>query len=180
MRRAMPYPCSGPIAWSVFSTIRSSVPYGTSERSLMLISNTKDRSSSVENQQETFCAMLAGIMKKLFLVAAAAILLASPACTRTPETAQTSQGADTPRLDFAKYTLPNGLEVSLAQEHRLPRVAVNLWYHVSPANGEPGRTGFAHLFEHMMFQGSKPVPGDSQFRLAEGAGGNLNGTTVFD
>jgi zinc protease len=124
--------------------------------------------------------MLAGIMKKLFLVAAAAILLASPACTRTPETAQTSQGADTPRLDFEKYTLPNGLEVILSEDHRLPLVAVNLWYHVGPANEEPGRTGFAHLFEHMMFQGSKHVPGDSHFRLVEGAGGNLNGTTDFD
>ena len=59
---------------------------------------------------------------------------------------------------FEKYTLPNGLEVILSQNRRLPMVAVNLWYHVGPANEEPGRTGFAHLFEHMMFQSSKHVP----------------------
>ena len=63
-----------------------------------------------------------------------------------------------PRLAFEKYTLPNGLEVILSRDTRLPMVAVNLWYHVGPANEEPGRTGFAHLFEHMMFQGSKHVP----------------------
>ena len=89
--------------------------------------------------------------------------------------------ADIPTVEFEKYTLPNGLEVILSEDHRLPLVAVNLWYHVGPANEDPGRTGFAHLFEHMMFQGSKHVQGDSHFRLLEGAGGSdLNGTTDFD
>jgi zinc protease len=83
--------------------------------------------------------------------------------------------ADIPRLAFEKYTLSNGLEVILSQERRLPMVAVNLWYHVGPANEEPGRTGFAHLFEHMMFQSSKHVPADSHIRLLESAGAsNLN------
>ena len=60
-------------------------------------------------------------------------------------------------------------------------VAVNLWYHVGPANEEPGRTGFAHLFEHMMFQSSKHVPPDSHFQLLEAAGASdINGTTDFD
>ena len=58
----------------------------------------------------------------------------------------------------------------LSEDHRLPLVAVNLWYHVGPANEEPGRTGFAHLFEHMMFQGSKHVPADQHIKLLEGAG----------
>ena len=124
--------------------------------------------------------MLAGIMKKLLLVVFAAAALAAPACTRTPETAQSSPAQDTPTLEFEKYSLPNGLEIILSEDHRLPLVAVNLWYHVGPANEEPGRTGFAHLFEHMMFQGSKHVPGDSHFRLVEGAGGDMNGTTGFD
>ncbi len=89
--------------------------------------------------------------------------------------------ADIPKLDFEKYSLPNGLEVILSQDHRLPLVGVDLWYHVGPAYEAPGRTGFAHLFEHMMFQGSKHVTGDSHFRLLEGAGGTgLNGTTGFD
>ncbi|MET0291806.1 MAG: pitrilysin family protein [Steroidobacteraceae bacterium] len=86
-----------------------------------------------------------------------------------------------PRIDFEKYRLPNGLEVILVEDRRLPLVAVNLWYHVGPANERKGRTGFAHLFEHMMFQGSKNVPGDSHLQLMEGAGAtDLNGTTGFD
>src|SRR5882762_4324703 len=74
-----------------------------------------------------------------------------------------------PRVEigFEKYTLPNGLEVILCEDHRLPIVAVNLWYHVGPANETAGRTGFAHLFEHMMFQGSKHTPPDSHFPMLE-------------
>ena len=88
---------------------------------------------------------------------------------------------DVPDIVYEKYTLPNGLEVILSEDHRLPLVAVNLWYHVGPANEEPGRTGFAHLFEHMMFNGSKHVPGDSHFKFVEGAGASdVNGTTGFD
>ena len=73
--------------------------------------------------------------------------------------------ADIPRIAFEKYTLPNGLDVILSRDPRIPMVAVNLWYHVGPANEAPGRTGFAHLFEHMMFQSSKHVPTDSHFKL---------------
>ncbi|HKA25695.1 MAG TPA: pitrilysin family protein [Candidatus Eisenbacteria bacterium] len=84
-------------------------------------------------------------------------------------------------MQFEKVRLPNGLEVILRPDHRLPIVAVNLWYHVGPANETRGRTGFAHLFEHMMFQGSGHVPEDAHFRLLEGAGASLiNGTTDFD
>jgi zinc protease len=101
---------------------------------------------------------------------------------QTPPAAQTRRAAaEIPRLQFEKYTLPNGLEVILSQNRRLPVVAVNLWYHVGPANEEPGRTGFAHLFEHMMFQGSKHVPPDGHFQLLEKAGATgLNGTTDYD
>jgi zinc protease len=89
--------------------------------------------------------------------------------------------ADLPTLSFETFTLANGLKVILHPDHRLPLVAVNLWYHVGPANEEPGRTGFAHLFEHMMFQGSKYVPGDEHFKLLEAAGAtDVNGTTDFD
>src|SRR5262245_35854241 len=106
----------------------------------------------------------------LVLVCAAALTLV----------AQT-RPADIPKLDIEKYTLPNGLTVILSEDHRLPLVGVDVWYHVGPAYEAAGRTGFAHLFEHMMFQGSKHVPGDSHFRLLEGAGGTgLNGTTGFD
>ncbi|HTH03894.1 MAG TPA: pitrilysin family protein [Vicinamibacterales bacterium] len=86
-----------------------------------------------------------------------------------------------PRLDHQTYTLKNGLKVILSEDKRLPMVAVNLWYHVGPANEIPGRTGFAHLFEHMMFQGSKHVAADTHFKLLEAAGASdINGTTDFD
>lgn len=88
--------------------------------------------------------------------------------------------ADAVKIDFEKYRLANGLEVILSKDHRLPIVAVNLWYHVGPANEKPGRTGFAHLFEHMMFQGSKHA-GSQPFKLLETAGATgINGTTGFD
>src|SRR5258706_14384418 len=109
----------------------------------------------------------------------AALSMASAQNQTTPRSA--TPGTDIPRLQFEKYTLPNGLDVILSQDKRLPMVAVNLWYHVGPANEEPGRTGFAHLFEHMMFQSSKHVPPDSHFKLLQGAGAtDVNGTTDFD
>jgi zinc protease len=84
-----------------------------------------------------------------------------------------------PTIQYEKYKLKNGLEVILSEDHRLPLVAVDLWYHVGPANEKPGRTGFAHLFEHMMFQGSKHA--DKQLVVLEGAGAQtINGTTDFD
>ncbi len=95
--------------------------------------------------------------------------------------AATPQGSDIPKIDFEKYSLANGLKVILSEDHRLPLTAVNLWYHVGPANEAAGRTGFAHLFEHMMFQGTKHVPGDLHFKTLEGAGASsVNGTTDFD
>src|SRR5467141_755676 len=88
---------------------------------------------------------------------------------------------EVPELKFEKYKLDNGLEVILSEDHRLPMVAVNLWYHVGPAHELPGRTGFAHLFEHMMFEGSRHVPGSAHFHFLEAAGASdINGTTDFD
>ena len=86
-----------------------------------------------------------------------------------------------PELKFEKYTLPNGLEVILREDHRLPLVAVDLWYHVGPVNEKIGRTGFAHLFEHMMFEGSEHVGEKAHFKYLEGAGAtDINGTTSYD
>ncbi len=119
---------------------------------------------------------------RIRVVAAAVLLLAGVAgFEATSLEAQAPRSSDVPNIAFEKYTLPNGLEVILSEDHRLPLVAVNVWYHVGPANEEPGRTGFAHLFEHMMFNGSKHVPGDSHFKMVEGAGGSdVNGTTGTD
>ena len=98
-----------------------------------------------------------------------------------PLTQHADSGAKQPTLNFEKYKLKNGLDVILVEDHRLPLVAVNLWYHVGPANEKQGRTGFAHLFEHMMFQGSKHVGDDDHFKMLEGAGASdINGTTGFD
>jgi zinc protease len=86
-----------------------------------------------------------------------------------------------PVLPYEKYTLPNGLEVILYENHKLPLVAVDLWYHVGPVNEKPGRTGFAHLFEHMMFEGSEHVGEKAHIKYLEGAGAtDINGTTSYD
>jgi len=83
-------------------------------------------------------------------------------------------------IKYQKHTLQNGLEVVLYKDNSLPIVSVNLWYKVGSANEVRGKTGFAHLFEHMMFQGSQNVPKEMHFRYIEEAGGNLNGSTSID
>ena len=79
-----------------------------------------------------------------------------------------------------EHVLANGLKVVLAPDRSAPVVGVNLWYAVGSRNEPPGRTGFAHLFEHMMFQGSAHVPKNGHFRHVERAGGSANATTWFD
>ncbi len=88
--------------------------------------------------------------------------------------------ASDPEIKFEKYKLANGLTVILSEDHRLPQIAVDVWYHVGAANQTPGKSGFAHLFEHMMFSGSKHVqPSPIQILESVGASG-MNGTTNFD
>ncbi len=82
-------------------------------------------------------------------------------------------------IQVEKHVLKNGLCVLVHEDHALPEVAVNLWYHVGSKDEEPGRTGFAHLFEHMMFQGSEHYPEDF-FRPLEEIGARLNGSTSED
>ncbi len=92
-----------------------------------------------------------------------------------------SEDQSIPELKYSKYRLKNGLEVILSEDRRLPLVTVNVWYHVGPANERPGLTGFAHLFEHMMFEGSKYVGEKGHFLYLEAAGASsINGTTDFD
>src|SRR3954466_4230143 len=88
-----------------------------------------------------------------------------------------------PQLQFQKHVLPNGLTVLLSEDHRLPQVAVDIWYHVGAANELPGRSGFAHLFEHMGFSGSRhvqPSPSKIFEDIGSRAGAMVNGTTDFD
>jgi len=92
-----------------------------------------------------------------------------------------STGVVAPALPFERFVLPNGLEVILHEDHRTPIVAVNVWYHVGSKDEPPGKNGFAHLFEHVMFQGSKHVGEDMFFKYLERAGASdRNGTTNSD
>lgn len=84
------------------------------------------------------------------------------------------------RIPIESYRLANGLFVTLSEDHTAPIVAVNLWYHVGSANERAGRTGFAHLFEHMLFQGSAQVGANEHFELVQRAGGTLNGSTWLE
>jgi len=112
-------------------------------------------------------------MKKsfyLFLLLSAGILLS---CSKK----QPDAGISVP---FEKYTIPNGLTVILHEDESDPITSVAVVYHVGSSREVPGKTGFAHLFEHMMFQRSENVGEDQLFRLIQGAGGDLNGGTSFD
>lgn len=86
----------------------------------------------------------------------------------------------TPRIQFEKYKLPNGLDVILHEDHSTPIIAVDTWYHVGSGDEQVGRTGFAHLFEHIMFMGSQHVPVGAFDQLLESAGANNNGSTTED
>ena len=81
-------------------------------------------------------------------------------------------------IAFQRYSLPNGLTVILHEDHRLPRVAINLWYYVGSKDEAVGRSGFAHLFEHLMFMGTKKVPVGQFDTIMEGAGGSNNILTI--
>jgi zinc protease len=108
--------------------------------------------------------------------------LAWAAAAAPPASAQDAPAATAlPQIAYDKTTLPNGLELILIEDHRLPIVAVNIWYHVGPANEAPGLTGFAHLFEHMMFAATRHVARGQADRLLEGAGAtDSNGSTDYD
>jgi len=90
--------------------------------------------------------------------------------------------AGDPRITvgYTRFTLPDGLEVILHEDHTVPAVSVNLWYHVGSAREKPGRTGFAHLFEHLMFMGSKDAPEGKFDQWLEAAGGDNNASTTTE
>jgi zinc protease len=122
-------------------------------------------------------------MRHLHLVT---MIFLACSCTKADPASSPSSasGRTLPKIQFEKYTLANGLDVILHTDDKMPAVNVNLWYHVGSKDEEPGRTGFAHLFEHMMFQGSKHARGE-YLSLAERAGaalrgGGVNGTTDQD
>jgi zinc protease len=92
----------------------------------------------------------------------------------------TPQAVTPPRLPVVRTVLPNGLTLLVSEDHSAPLVHVAVWYHVGSKNEKRGRTGFAHLFEHLMFEGSEHVPKGEHIRLVESAGGDMNGSTTND
>ena len=113
-------------------------------------------------------------MKKTFLAFSALFLLfIISGCNTAPKEAEL-------KIDYEKYTLPNGLEVILSVDRSDPIVALAVQFHVGSNREELGRTGFAHLFEHMMFQQSENVGEDQFFKIIQNAGGDLNGGTSYD
>ena len=112
-------------------------------------------------------------MRRRIIILALALLPAALA-------AQAPAPAARPEVPYRQFRLANGLNVILHRDASVPVVAVNMWYHVGSANEKPGRTGFAHLFEHLMFEGSKHVKEGEFDTLLEGAGGNNNGSTNND
>ena len=112
------------------------------------------------------------------LLAAASLLVASPVLAKPPKSA--AAGSGDVKLPVTTFKLKNGLTVLLHEDHTVPIVAVNVWYHVGSKDERPGRTGFAHLFEHLMFQGSAHVGDDEHLRLIAEAGGSANATTSED
>jgi zinc protease len=116
------------------------------------------------------------------VLAVVALAIATPALAQTPPASAQGSGAASPKIDvkYSQFTLPNGLTVILHEDHAVPLVSTNMWYHVGSAREKTGRTGFAHLFEHLMFMGSGHVkPGEFDDWL-EGVGGTNNGSTEND
>src|SRR5215475_13135896 len=109
-------------------------------------------------------------MRRLLLVAALVIAPAAVQAQRAPK-------LDVP---YTQFTLPNGLHVILPEDHTVLILTVNVWYHVGSAREKPGRTGFAHLFEHLMFMGSGHAKYGEFDRLLESAGGTNNASTAED
>ena len=106
---------------------------------------------------------------------------APPPAPRPGPSPQRTTPANQPlTVPFTQFTLPNGLHVILHEDHTVPLATVNVWYHVGSAREKPGRTGFAHLFEHLMFEGSAHVKEGEFDTLLEAAGATNNGSTSTD
>jgi zinc protease len=114
-------------------------------------------------------------MSRRSTAALALVLMAAPLGAQSP-----APPAAPLEVPFQQFQLANGLNVILHRDTTVPLVAVNVWYHVGSANERPGRTGFAHLFEHLMFEGSGHVPEGQFDLLLEAAGANSNGSTTND
>jgi len=130
-------------------------------------------------------------MKKVVFFVASSILLMfgnaalaqvsnQAANTKTVLIDKVTPASGSINIGYEKYRLPNGLTLIIHEDHSDPIVHVEVTYHVGSARETPGKSGFAHFFEHMMFQGSKNIKDEEHFKIVEGAGGNMNGSTTQD
>nr|MBA3949741.1 insulinase family protein [Acidobacteriota bacterium] len=110
----------------------------------------------------------------------AAVSIGGHVSAQTPAEPPAGQAPRALTVPYTHFTLPNGLDVILHEDRSVPMVSINMWYHVGSGSEKPGRTGFAHLFEHLMFEGSKHVPEGAFDSWLEAAGGNNNGSTSRD
>ena len=108
---------------------------------------------------------------------AAAVVAAAPVPPATAQRPARNAATTVPDIPFEKFVLKNGLTLIVHEDHKVPIVAVNVWYHVGSRNEKPGRTGFAHLFEHLMFNGSEHYPGEFFTPFEEAGATEQNGTT---
>lgn len=108
------------------------------------------------------------------------LLALTPALAKEASVASTPTGSIIKPIKYIEYDLPNGLHVILHENHQAPVVSTYVLYHVGSKNERPDRTGFAHFFEHLMFEGSENIPRGKIDKLISGAGGNLNASTSFD
>ena len=119
-------------------------------------------------------------MKKYLFTTAAICLAVTTGFSQVKLVETVTKKGDELVIPYQKYILPNGLTIILAEDHSDPLVHVDVTYHVGSAREEIGKSGFAHFFEHMMFQGSDHVGDEQHFKIISGAGGTLNGSTNQD
>jgi zinc protease len=125
----------------------------------------------------SFAIMLAGAV----VAASPAAVAGGPASSLPTQIRANVPPQIDPKIEFEKYVLPNGLEVILAPQKGVPLTAISVWYHVGSGDENYGKSGFAHLFEHMLFQGSKNVGADKHFEILKKIGvSEVNGTTNSD
>jgi len=118
------------------------------------------------------------ILLSSVLLGSSLVIAQTPA--KTTKTTTPAKTAATGTIKFIEYDLPNGLHVILHEDHSTPIVAVTVLYHVGSKNEDPQRTGFAHFFEHLMFEGSENIGRGEYMKLIQNAGGQLNANTSFD
>src|SRR5271167_1707236 len=106
--------------------------------------------------------------------------LGAPLAAQAPAAPSPSAEVRPPKLDFTTHTLANGLQIILLENHTVPVIDLQVWYHVGGKDELPGHTGFAHLFEHLMFKGSAHVGPDEHSRIIEASGGFDNASTYDD